>query len=108
MPTQVFKKKIPNEILFTLLDSICVKNEKHYMVNVEAFKRGVFKELFPNFINNCTPFYHLSKRCYLEKKFTYKSFTTILRQICNCNQILYTSKITFDKSTYGIVYYIFH
>jgi hypothetical protein len=108
MSTQIFKKKIPNEVLFTLLDSICLKNEKHYTLNIEAFKKGVFKELVQNFINNCTPFYHLSKRKYLEKKLTYNSFTTILRQICNFNKITYTSQIIYDKSTYGIVYYIYY
>ena len=108
MSTQIFKKNLPNELLFSLLDSICLKNEKHYTLNIEAFKKGVFKELVQNFINNCTPFYHLSKRKYLEKKLTYNSFTTILRQICNFNKITYTSQIIYDKSTYGIVYYIYY
>jgi hypothetical protein len=108
MSTQIFKKNLPNELLFTLLDSICLKNEKHYTLNIEAFKKGVFKELIQNFINNCTPFYHLSKRKYLEKKLTYNSFTTILRQICNFNKITYTSQIIYDKSTYVIVYYIYY
>jgi hypothetical protein len=108
MSTQIFKKNLPNEVLFTLLDSICLKNEKHYTLNIEAFKKGVFKEHVQDFINNCRPFYHLSKRKYLEKKLTYNSFTTILRQICNFNKITYTSQIIYDKSTYGIVYYIYY
>ena len=49
MSTQIFKKNLPNEILFTLLDSICLKNEKHYTLNIESFKRGTFKELIQNF-----------------------------------------------------------
>jgi len=108
MSTQIFKKNLPNEILFTLLDSMCLKNEKHYTLNIESFKRGTFKELIQIFINECKPFYHLYKRKYLEKKLTYNSFTTILRQICNFNKITYTSKIVYDKSTYGIVYYIYY
>jgi hypothetical protein len=108
MSTQIFKKNLPNEVLFDLLDSICLKNEKHYTLNVEAFKRGVFKELVQKFINDCVPYYHLSKRKYLERKHTYNSFTTILRQICNFNKITYTSQIIYDKSTYGILYYIYY
>ena len=108
MSTQIFKKNLPNEKLFQLLDSICLKNEKHYILNVESFKKGIFKESIQQFLNNCTEYYHLSKRKYLEKKLTYNSFVTVIRQICNFNKITYTSKIKYDKSTYSIVYYIYH
>jgi len=108
MSIQIFKKHIPNELLFQLLDSICLKNEKHYTYNVEAFKRGIFKESIQKFIEECKPYYHLSKKKYLEKKITYNSFTTILRQICNFNKITYTSQIKYDKSSYSIIYYFYY
>jgi len=108
MSTQIFKKNLPNEKLFQLLDSICLKNEKHYVLNVESFKKGVFKEIIQQFLNNCTEYYHLSKRKYLEKKLSYNSFVTVIRQICNFNKITYTSQIKYDKSTYSIIYYIYH
>jgi hypothetical protein len=108
MSTQIFKNKVPSELLFNLLNSICLKNEKHYTFNIDSFKRGVFKESIQKFIQDCTPYYHISKRKYLEKKLTYNSFTTILRQICNFNKITYTSQIKYDKSTYDIVYYIYY
>ena len=107
MSAQIFKNNVPNELLFNLLDSVCLKNEKHYTFNGESFKRGVYKELIQNFINECIPYYHLSKRKYLEKKLTFNAFTTILRQICNFNKISYTSQIKYDKSNYDIVYYIY-
>ena len=31
MSNQIFKKNVPNELLFTLLDSICAKNDKYYI-----------------------------------------------------------------------------
>jgi hypothetical protein len=108
MSTQIFKNQVPNNILFELLDKICLKNEKHYTFNIESFKKGIFSEDINNFINFCTPYYHISKRKYLERKHTYKNFVTILRQICNYNKILYNSQIKYDKSTYDIVYYIYH
>jgi hypothetical protein len=108
MPNQIFKKDIPNELFFELLDSICLKNEKHYIYNLDSFKKGVYTELIQNFIEECVPFYHISKRKYLERKLTYTSFTTILRQLCNFNKIIYTSQIKYDKSKYDIVYYIYH
>ena len=108
MSTQIFKKNIPNELIFNLFDSICMKNEKHYIFNTEAFKKGIFKESIPNFLNDCKPYYHISKKIYLERKLTYNTFTTILRQICNFNKIKYTSQIKYDKSRYDIIYYIFY
>ena len=108
MSTQIFKKNVPNEKLFELLDSICLKNEKHYILNMETFKKGVFKEIIQKFLGECNEYYHISKRKYLEKKLSYNSFTTILRQICNFNKITYTSQIKYDKSTYSIVYYIYY
>ena len=107
MSSQIFKKLIPNEILFSLLDSICIKNEKHYTYNIESFKRGIFKDVIDKFLDICKPYYHNSKKIYLEKKLTFNSFTTIIRQICNSNGIIYTSQIKYDKSTYIILYYIY-
>jgi hypothetical protein len=107
MSTQIFKNQIPTTVLFDLLDKICLKNEKHYTFNNDSFKKGIYTEDIPKFLNECKPFYQISKRKYLETKITYKSFTTVLRQICNYNKIIYTSQIKYDKSTYDILYYIY-
>ena len=109
MSTQLFKEKMPNEAIFDLLNKICLKNEKYYIFNLETFKKGVYNEVIQELVQCCVPYYHISKRNkYLEKKLTYNSFTTILRQLCNYNQINYTSQIKYDKSTYVIVYYIYY
>lgn len=106
MESQIFKNKIPNKIFIELIDSICLKNDKYYTFNLESFKKGVYIGAVQQFIEYCKPFYHISKRKYLEKKLTYNAFTTILRQICNLNKITYTSQIMYNKSTYNIEYYI--
>jgi len=107
MSIQIFKNKIPNDIFFELLDKICLKNDKYYVFNIESFKKGIYTEDIQKFIEFCKPFYYLSKRKYLERKLTQKSFDTILRQICNHNNIIYTSQIKYDKNTYDIVYFIY-
>lgn len=107
MSHQIFKNKINNSVLFSLLDKICIKNNKLYIFNNEAFKKGVFILAIQNFINEIKPYYHISKRKYLEKPLTYNSFTTILRQICNYNDIIYTSEIKYNKSDYDIYYYFY-
>jgi hypothetical protein len=107
MTSQIFKNPIPNQILIKLLDDIAVKSEKCYVLNNNSYKKGMFNDTINNFINECKPYYHLSKRKYLERKPTYNSFITIIRQICNFNKITYTSQIKYDKSTYDIMYYIY-
>lgn len=107
MSKQIFKTNIKVADLFQMLDGVCSKNEKHYVMNNAAYKRGIFTGDIVKFVEFCKPYYHVSKRHYLERKLCYKSFTTILRQICNCNNITYTSQVAYDKSTYEIVYYIY-
>jgi len=107
MSLQIFKNKIPNEILFDLLDEIAVKNDKYYVFNTIAYKKGVFNNKINDFVEKCKPYYRLSKMKYVERKPTYNSITTIIRQICNFNKINFTSQIKYDKSTYDIVYYIY-
>ena len=108
MSTQIFKNNIPNELLFELLDKICLKNEKHYIFNTDSFKKGIYNTFIDDFIQACLPYYHISKRKYLERKVTYNSFTTVLRQICNYNKLHYTSQIKYDKSNYNIIYNIYY
>lgn len=108
MASQIFKNKVPNALFFELLDKTCSKNEKHYTFNLESFKRGIYNEEIEKFLKVLQPYYFLSKQKYLEKKITYNSFATILRQICNYNKIIYTSKIIYNKSAYNIVYYIYY
>ena len=105
--SQIFKNSIPNQIVIRLLDDIAVKTEKCYVINNNVYKKGMFNDRIQNFIDECKPYYHLSKRKYLDRKLNYNSFITIIRQICNFNKITYTSQIKYDKSTYDIMYYIY-
>lgn len=107
MTSQIFKKQIPNEILFTLLENICNKNEKYYILNSISFKKGLYSDSISNFLELCKPFYYNSKKKYLERKMTYNMFTTVIRQICNFNNIKYTTQIKYDKSVYDIIYIIY-
>jgi len=108
MSIQIIKTKIPNNILFELLDKICLKNDKHFIFNLESFKKGIYNGFIQEFIEICKPHYYLSKRKYLERKLTYTNFNTILRQICNFNKITYTSQIKYTYSNYTIEYYIYY
>jgi hypothetical protein len=107
MSHQLFKKNVPNDILFSLLNTLCIKNEKYYIFDINSFKKGVFNNDIKAFIEECKSYYHNSKQMYLTRKVTYNNFITILRQICNFNNISYTSQLKYDKSSYNILYYIY-
>lgn len=107
MSSQLFKKTIPNETLFSFLDKVGTKHDKYYIINNDSYKKGLFNNEIPVFLELCKPYYHISKRSYLERKLTYVSFVTVLRQICKANNINYTSQIKYIKSSYCINYYIY-
>jgi hypothetical protein len=108
MSTQIFKNEIPTSLLFNLLDSICIKNNKYYLLTSECFKKGMFNNCIQEFLENCKKHYHTSKQHYLERKINYNAFTTIVRQICNFNKLIYTSQIRYSNSKYDIVYLIYY
>jgi hypothetical protein len=106
MTSQIFKTEIPNKLLIDLLNEIAIKSEKCYVLNNNSFKKGVYNNRINQFIQDCKPYYYLSKHKYLDRKINYNSFITIIRQICKYNKISYTSQIKYDRSNYDIVYYI--
>lgn len=107
MNSQIFKYPIPKQILFTLLENIALNNEKCYILDNNSYKKGLFNKSIVNFIKECKQYYHLSKHKYLDKKTSYNSFITIVRQICKFNNIVYTSHVKYGQSNYDIIYYIY-
>jgi hypothetical protein len=108
MSSQIFKNDIPNDMLFKMLETIASsKTDKCYIINNDSYKKGMFSGSIPEFFEECKPYYFMAKRRYLERKSTYNSFITIVRQICNHNNIIYTSLIKYDKSNYDIIYSIY-
>ena len=108
MSKQIFRRKIPHIILFKLLDDICLKTDKYYVFDVNAYKKMDFYKYHHNFLEILKSYYHQSKYFYLERKLTYNSFINIIRQICKNNGITYTSQIKYFESKYFIDYFIYH
>jgi len=107
MSLQLFKNPIPNELLFNLLNGIAIKSKNCFVIDENVFKKGMYNNTIPIFMETCKEYYHLSKRRYLEKKTTYPSFITVIRQICKYNEITYTHQIKYSNSSYNIIYYIY-
>lgn len=107
MSSQIFKKPVPKELLFALLDKICLKTDKYYLIDNNAYRKMMFYNLNNEFCESLTEYYHLGKRMYIERKSTYNSFITIIRQICKCCSIMYTSQIKYNESKYNIDYFVY-
>lgn len=99
----IFKKKIPASILFELLDLVCESEKKHYIINKITFKH--MTNHLTLFLDKCCEYYSNVGKKYLNVA-TYKSFLTVVRQICKSNNISFHYKIKYIHSTYEIEYYI--
>jgi hypothetical protein len=108
MLCQIIKREIPMNILFDLLDQVCLKTNKYYFIDVNSYKKILFMELKQPFLDALYEYYHLSKKFYLEREFTYTSFTNIVRQICKHKNLEFTSEIKYNHSKYFINFFVFH
>jgi len=108
MNSQIFKNNVPVDILFDLLEKICeVNDDKHYMLTKISYKQACYHNYLDEFCETLKKYYHKSKLYYVNRKLDYSKFITIIRHLCNVNNILYTSKIVYNKSNYDILYYIY-
>jgi hypothetical protein len=108
MTNQIFKKSVPNDILFTLLDQICLKTDSYYLIDNNAYKKLLFYNLDKDFQEQLKTYYYSSKQFYILREMTYKSFTNIIRQICKYNSISYTTDMKYNESKYTIIFNIFY
>lgn len=114
--SQVFNKEVSAQCLYTvlvdILDKICLNTEEtgetknQFLITKAVFKRAEIHNLIAPFIALIKPYYYLSKRSYVDRAINYNNFITILRQLCNVNNIKYESNIVYIKSNYEIEYTI--
>lgn len=104
---QLFRKQVPIELLMSLLDKICLKTDKYYLVDANAFKVLLYNNYQEEFCKTMLEYYHSSKAYYVNREFTYKSFATVIRQICKSNDVMYGSKMKYEKSLYNIDYFVY-
>ena len=107
MQNQIFKKNVPINILFDLLESVCLKTNKYYLIDGNAYRKMLFNNLHTPFCHELTGYYYTSKQLYVKRDMTYNSFTNIVRQICKNNNIMFTTNIKYNESKYVIEYLIY-
>ena len=104
--SQIFKYDLSLNVLYDFLDNICEVKDNEYIFKNSSYKKGVMMNYIQPFCTIIEPFYYISKKHYVNKKINYKSLATIIRQICKFKNINIRSNITYNKSTYEIIYYI--
>ena len=107
MTNQVFKRDVPESILFDLLEKICLKTDKYYYIDFNSYKKMLFLYLDTPFLEELRDYYHFSKRFYIERELTYTSFTNIIRQLCKKMRLRYESEMKYDHSQYYINYMVY-
>ena len=106
----MFKNNFKIDILYSLLKKVCEEykdgSSNYYILDNIAFKKLEYHNLINDFKEEIEPYYINSKKFYINRKFDYNKFTTVIRQICKFCKIEYINKIVYDKSKYYIKYYI--
>jgi hypothetical protein len=114
--TQVFNKEVSlkflYEILKDILNKVCMIDSSdqmditEFVITKALFKRAEIRNLIKPFIETIKEHYYLSKQHYIDRQINYNNFITIIRQLCNVNDIKYVSTIVYSKSNYEIEYTI--
>ena len=104
---QIFKMSVPAEVLFSFLDQFCAQSERHYVFDLNAFRKMQFHEgERDRFLQTILPYYHKSKQYYVTRKLSYNSAINLVRQICKSNGVAFSKDLCYNHSNYTIIYYI--
>jgi hypothetical protein len=106
--SQIFRKHVPIHIVYDLLDKVNNNefSKEFYIFTISSYKKLCYNKNDIEFLSIISPYYYASKMFYVERQHTYKSFCTIIRQICKLNQIKIMTKTTYYNSSYYMDYYI--
>ena len=81
--------------------------QEQYIYNILIFKKLIYNEKIPLFLEKLEEYYYKNKHFYLLRKpITYNMFNTILRQIMKKNDIIYEKNIKYINSKYSVEYNI--
>jgi hypothetical protein len=103
---QIFKTDVPPDMLWRFLETNGLEKDGGYWLFTKAqYKKAVLLKTIEPFLLILEPYYHESKKHYIQRKMSYSHFTTILRQLCKFQKAGFQKNLVYDKSTYTIDYY---
>jgi hypothetical protein len=106
MNKQVIHSNRTFNILLELLNTYCNKENNFYIINNILYKKLIYNSYLQIFLIRLREHYYKSKLNYLDNCNTYNNFITIIRQICNFNNIAYNTHVVYEKSRYVPIYYV--
>jgi hypothetical protein len=106
--SQIIKTSLLYDDVVSIIKDICIYDDKQniYIFNKTAYKRMKYYKKDTGILKKLGKHYYESKLFYIKRKMSYKTFTTIIRQICKYAQLRVMSEIKYEKSSYIIEYYI--
>ena len=105
MKNQIIKSKI--DFLNEFIVSIGTKEHNYIMINENHYKQALYNDKIKPFFSKLEPYYHISKKFYLNRELSYAGFITILRQIAKKNEVQFESKFKYINSTHYLEYYFY-
>lgn len=108
MSSNILKETIPLNILVEVLENYCfIKTDKYYVLDLDTYKKFVLENKIDGFLEAVAPYYKKTKLNYVTRPMKYVYFLTLVRHICNSNNIQYTSNIYYNRSKHYIKYIIY-
>jgi hypothetical protein len=104
----IFRKAVPNEWLFELLEKVCLKTDKYYCFDNNSYRIMRFHKYDDEFCEKIMDCYHVSRRFYITRPRTMVSFSNIIRQICKRNKIPITHEVKYLEGSYLLQYFVIH
>lgn len=102
-----FKNIYPYELFIKFIKNNFTKNDNYYLLDIFIFKKCKFNDTITEFITSLKPYYKTNKMFYLERTMVFKTFATIIRQLCKIHNIQYTTNIQYINNSYIIQYCIY-
>ena len=107
MKSQVFRTSVPIGVVSQLLDTIAEKTDHYYVMTNDCFKKAMFLDVIHDFVEQCFPYYHTSKRYFVQNMRDTPCFVhliTILKQIYRDHHLKVERVLKYEKCSYVIVY----
>ena len=101
-----FKTPLSLDVLYGLLDQICLYKDDRYVIDTTSFNKMVYMGLYEPFIEKIKENYYPQKMAKLNKQPTYYNFIILIKQICNYHGLAITLTKTYIKSVKHNVYHV--
>jgi hypothetical protein len=85
--SKIIKYPIPLNILFDLLDEICLLKDKYYVLDDNSFNKMKYLNIYEPFIQKLKECYFPNKLHYLKETPNFREFIVIIKQICKYNNL---------------------